>query len=319
MMSTPTLKIVFLDASSIGDADLSPLSALGDFTAFPDTTPEQVSSRCHEADVVITNKVKILRNNMETLPHLKLICIAATGMNNVDLPAAAEKGIAVRNVPGYSTDSVAELTFTLALSLTHHLSYQDDYVKSGAYSRSGLFTNYTRSFHELRNKEWGIIGMGAIGKRVAELATCFGAHISYHSTSGRNLDAGYPHKPLEDLLRTSDVVSIHAPLNDQTRFMIGYEQLCLMKPEAFLINVGRGKIVNEADLARALREGKLAGAGFDVFEREPIPLDHPLLAEDIREKVQLTPHIAWASIEARQRLVDATAAHIRPLSVNGIG
>lgn len=309
-MTTKPLNIVFLDASSIGNTDLSPLSALGNFTAFPDTNPEQVLDRCREADVVVTNKVKLLRKEMDALPNLKLICIAATGMNNIDLPAASEKGIQVRNVPGYSTDSVAELTFTLALNLSHHLSYQDYYVKSGTYSRSGLFTNYTLTFHELRDKQWGIIGMGTIGKRVAELATCFGAQVSYYSTSEKNKDAGFPQKSLEELLKDSDIISIHAPLNEQTRFMIKYDQLCLMKPDALLINVGRGKIVHEADLAKALREGKLAGAGFDVFEQEPISAENPLLAEDLNGKVLLTPHIAWASIEARQRLVEATAAHI---------
>ena len=276
MLTSHPLNIVFLDASSIGDTDLSPLNTLGDCTVYSDTTPEQLIERCHKADVVITNKVKVLRKEMEALPRLKLICIAATGMNNIDLPAAAEKGITVKNVPGYSTDSVAELTFTFVLSLSHHLSYQENYVKSGDYSRGGLFTNYTRSFHELRNKEWGIIGMGTIGKRVAELATCFGARVSYHSTSGANTEAGYPHKSLFNLLKESDIVSIHAPLNDQTRFMIGYEQLCLMKPEALLVNVGRGKIVRETDLARALREGKLAGTGMDVFEQDPISLENPL-------------------------------------------
>lgn len=310
MMTTPPLNIVFLDASSIGDTDLSPLNKLGNCTIYSDTTPEELVERCIQADVIITNKVKVLRNEMEALPRLKLICIAATGMNNIDLPAAAEKGITVKNVPGYSTDSVAELTFALALNLTHYLLYQDNFVKSGAYSRSGLFTNYTRTFHELRDKEWGIIGMGTIGKRVAELATCFGSRVSYYSTSGVNTETGYPHKSLEALLKESDIVSIHAPLNDQTRFMIGYEELCLMKPEAFIVNVGRGKLIKEIDLARALREQRLAGAGLDVFEQEPISFEHPLLAEDVQGKVLLTPHIAWASVEARQRLVNATAAHI---------
>lgn len=305
-----TLTIVFLDASSIGNIDLSPLSNLGKFTAYPDTAPFQVIERCLGADVVITNKVKLLRKELDRLPNLKLICIAATGMNNIDLQAASEKSIPVKNVPGYSTDSVAELTFTLVLNLNHHLAYQDHFIKSGAYSNSGLFTNYTRTFHEMRNRQWGIIGMGAIGRRVAELATCFGTQVSYCSTSGKNTNAGYPNKSLEQLLRESDIITIHAPLNGQTRYMIRYEQLCLMKPESILINVGRGKIVDEADLARALREGKLAGAGLDVFEQEPLSADNPLLAEDISEKVLLTPHIAWASIEARQRLVEATAAHI---------
>jgi len=305
------MKIVFLDACSVGNSDTSAIAALGEYICYNDTTPEQTVERCIDADVIISNKVKLLRPELDALPQLKLICIAATGINNVDLNAAAEKGIPVKNVADYSTDSVAQLTFMLALNLIHQTGYQDNYVKSGQYSHSGLFTNYERPFFELKGKQWGIIGMGHIGRRVAAIATTFGAHVSYFSTSGKNLKAGYPLKKLDDLLSESDLVSIHAPLNEQTRFLINYEKLCLMKPTAFIINVGRGKIIKETDLVRVLRENKLAGAGLDVYEKEPLPAGNQLLSADISDKLILTPHIAWASVEARQRLVNTIAQHIR--------
>jgi lactate dehydrogenase-like 2-hydroxyacid dehydrogenase len=307
------MKITFLDTYSIGNADLTELSKLGEFSRYETTAPKQVVERCVDADVVITNKVKLLRDELQALPNLRLICIAATGMNNVDLEYAAQKGITVKNVADYSTNSVAELTFTLALNLIHHLHYYDHFVKWGAYTESGLFTHHSRSFSELKGKKWGIIGMGNIGKRVAEIATVFGAEVAYYSTSGKNLDAGFPHMSLEALLRNCQIVSIHAPLYEMTQNLLDYQKLCLMKPEAYLINVGRGGIVNESDLAKALRENKLAGAGVDVFSQEPPTMDNPLLAEDIADKLLLTPHLAWASMEARQRLVDTMVEHIKAL------
>jgi lactate dehydrogenase-like 2-hydroxyacid dehydrogenase len=305
------MKIIFLDLYSIGNADISILATLGEWTAYETTAPDQVVTRCADADVIITNKVKLLRPELEALPHLKLICIAATGMNNVDLTAAAEKGITVKNVTDYSTDSVAEQTFTTTLGLIHQTRYYDDYVKSGIYGHSGLFTHHGRPFMEIKGKKWGIIGMGHIGRRVAEIAAVFGAEVSYYSTSGMNLKAGYTNKELNELLAESDIVSIHAPLNERTQDLLDYKHLCLMKPSAFLINVGRGGIVNETDLVQALRENRLAGAGLDVFEQEPLPSDHPLLAPGIREKLLLTPHVAWASLEARQRLVDTMVRQIQ--------
>ncbi|MDP4277680.1 MAG: D-2-hydroxyacid dehydrogenase [Bacteroidota bacterium] len=305
------MKIVFLDAYSIGDADMSALEALGEWTAYEQTAPDQVIARCTGADVVITNKVKLMQPELEALPGLKLICIAATGMNNVDLTTAARKSITVKNVADYSTDSVAELTVTLALDLMHHSAYYDRYVKSGKYSASGRFTHHDRPFAEINGKNWGIIGMGHIGRRVAEIASAFGAHVFYYSTSGKNLDAGYPHKSLNGLLAESDIISIHAPLNSQTHYLIDYNALCLMKPNAYLINVGRGGIVKETDLVQALRERRLAGAGLDVFEQEPLPGDHPLLSADIQDQLLLTPHLAWASAEARQRLVGTMVQHIK--------
>ncbi|HEY5498762.1 MAG TPA: D-2-hydroxyacid dehydrogenase [Bacteroidales bacterium] len=305
------MKIVFLDAYSIGNADMSALAALGDYTSFDSTAPEQVVSRCAEAYIVITNKVKLMQPELEALTNLKLICIAATGMNNVDLKVAAEKGIAVKNVADYSTESVAEQTFSLVLGLIHQTHYYDQYVKSGEYSLSGRFTHHGRPFFEIKGKKWGIIGMGHIGQRVAEIATAFGAEVSYYSTSGKNLNAGYTHKKLEDLLAESDIISIHAPLNEQTQYLIDSKKLCLLKPGAYLINVGRGGIVNETDLAKALQENRLAGAGMDVFEQEPLSINNPLLSPDIKEKLLMAPHVAWASVEARQRLVDTMVEQIK--------
>lgn len=304
------MKIVFLDAYSVGDIDMTPISRLGEFTQYETTLPEQVVERCLGADVVITNKVSLMRSEIEALPNLKLICIAATGMNNVDLSFAAKKGVAIKNIANYSTDSVAELTITLALGMIHQTVYYDQYVKNGDYGRSGLFTHHGRPFFEIKGKKWGIIGMGNIGKRVAEIASVMGAEISYYSTSGQNRAAGYAHKDLEELLADSDIVTIHSPLNDRTKNLINYDRLCLMKPGAYLINVGRGGIVNETDLAQALRENRLMGAGLDVFELEPLAADHLLLSVDIQNKLLLTPHIAWASVEARQRLVDTISGHI---------
>jgi len=305
------MKIVFLDAYSIGNADMSAFAALGYYTSFESTSPEQVVSRCAKADIIITNKVKLMQPELEALTNLKLICIAATGMNNVDLNVAAEKGIAVKNVADYSTDSVAEQTFSLALGLIHQTHYYDQYVKSGDYSRSGRFTHHGRPFFEIKGKKWGIIGMGHIGQRVAEIAKAFGAEVSYNSTSGKNLNAGYMHKKLDLLLAESDIISIHAPLNEQTHYLINAENLRFLKPSAYLINVGRGGIVNETDLAKALKENRLAGAGIDVFEQEPLPMNHPFLSPDIKEKLLMAPHVAWASEEARQRLVDTIAKHIK--------
>ena len=305
------MKIVFIDAYSIGNADVSALAALGEFVSYQTTAPEQVLARCCDAGIIITNKVRLMQPELEALTNLKLICIAATGMNNVDLKVAADKGIVVRNVMDYSTDSVAELTFTMVLGLIHQTSCFDKYVKSGAYSRSGLFTHQERSFFEIKGKKWGIIGMGHIGHRVAEIASAFGAKISYYSTSGKNTEAGYPQKDLNALMAESDILSIHAPLNEQTQYLLDYKMLCLMKPEAYLINVGRGGIVKETDLAKALRENRLAGAGLDVFEQEPLSSGNPLLSLDIQDKLLMTPHIAWASAEARQRLVDTMVKQIK--------
>lgn len=304
-------KIVFLDRITVGDAELDPIASLGNLYCYDRTRSSEVAERIADAEVVITNKVRLGRAEIEAAPRLRLICIAATGMNNVDLDFAAERGIAVRNVAGYSTESVVQTTFAHILALTGRLAYFDRTVKSGAYSRSGLFTDAGRSFHELSGRRIGIIGMGSIGRRVAAVAEAFGMEAIYYPTSGVAHEPRYQALTLGELLATSDVVAIHAPLNERTLGLIRLPELRRMKPTAILVNAGRGGIVDENDLAAALDEGCLAGAGLDVYAAEPLPAESPLLRIKDPDRLSLTPHTAWASVEARKRLIEAIADNIR--------
>jgi glycerate dehydrogenase len=305
--------MVFLDAVTVGGVDnLYEISSLGEYASYEITQPSDRIKRIMGHNVVITNKVLINRDVMDACPELELICIVATGMNNVDLDYAAQKGIAVKNVAGYSTESVTQCTFSLLLYLLNAGRYYDDYVKSGQYAASPVFTHLGREFWELAGKRFGIIGMGTIGRRVATVASAFGAKIAYYSTSGKNLDAaGFPHLSLEELLQTSDVVSIHCPLNDQTRNLLTESRLRMMKRSAYLLNMGRGGIVDEAALARMIDENRIAGAALDVLAAEPIATDSPLLKVLNKEKLYITPHIAWASREARRLLISRTAQNIK--------
>lgn len=303
--------IVFLDAKSNGDVDFSPILNLGKLNLYDNTSPEEFYERCIDADVIIVNKFRLMKPEIDSLPKLKLICISATGMNNVDIEAAGDKGIPVKNVENYSTDSVAEMTFAMVFELFRKFSYYDNYVKSGLYSKSNLFTHHGVPFNEISGKKWGIIGLGNIGKRVAEIATSFKADVSYYSTSGKNNDKIYRRESLEDLVSESDIISIHAPLNSLTHNLIDYNKICMMKSGAIIVNVGRGGIVNETDLAKALAENRIKGAAMDVFVDEPLPSNHPFLDINLKEKLLLAPHIAWASVEARQRLVDVMAENIK--------
>ncbi|MDR1225666.1 MAG: D-2-hydroxyacid dehydrogenase [Prevotellaceae bacterium] len=305
------MNIVFLDHATMGAVSLAPIEALGALTVYDNTANAQAIERCKKAEVIICNKVRMSKEVMDALPKLRLICIAATGMNNVDLEYAAAKNILVKNVANYSTASVAQVTFALLLPLMHNICYLDSFVKSGNYAHAAMFTHHGHAFFELSGKQLGIIGMGNIGKRVAGIAEAFGAQVAYYSTTGKNHSAAYPSLSLNELLQTSDVISIHAPLNDSTNNLIAYPQLQLMKPSAYLVNIGRGRIVNEPDLARALNENLIAGAALDVFVNEPIHTDNPLLHINNKEKLIMTPHIGWASVEARRRLVDKIAENIR--------
>ena len=303
------MKIVFLDASTIGDVpNMDDIKQLGVYVEFPSTTLEQRIERISDADVVIVNKVKIDIDVMDGCPNLKLICVAATGTNNIDLDYAAKKGIVVKNVAGYSTNSVAQVTFSLLLELLTRTQYYNEYMYSGAYCSSPIFTNHCKIFWELAGKQYGIIGLGNIGKRVAAIAEAFGAKVCYYDVY-ENLQ--YKRLDLEDLLKTSDIVSIHAPLNEQTNNLLGMNELKLMKPSAILINVARGGIVNEAALAEAIDNGIISCAGFDVFIQEPIKSDHPFLHIRNKERLLLLPHIAWASLESRTLLVHKIAENIK--------
>lgn len=305
------MNLVFLDAKTVGDVpNLKDLEKFGDISFYQTTSPDQTEKRIKEVDIVITNKVVLNRQLIEGAGNLKLICVAATGMNNIDRKAAGNAGIPVENVSGYSTNSVAQTTFAMILHLVQKIPQYDNFVKSGGYAQHDIFTNMDLSYSEIHGKQFGVIGLGNIGSQVAMIAEAFGANVVYYSTSGRNLDQPYPHKELEELLKTSDFVSIHAPLNKNTDGLIGNEELKQMKKSAILINAGRGGIVNEADLAKALDEDEIGGAGLDVFEEEPINADNTLLTIKNKHKLVLTPHIAWASLEARTELIEGVKKNI---------
>ncbi|MEA3419610.1 MAG: D-2-hydroxyacid dehydrogenase [Campylobacterota bacterium] len=305
------MNIVVLDAKTLGDdLDMSALTNYGDVEVYQTTDPDQTLERIKNAEIIITNKVVITAEMMNASPDLKLICIAATGMNNVDLDHASIKGITVRNVAGYSTQSVVQHTFAMALYLLEKLPYYDHNVKSGEWSRSGLFTNVSRPFSEISGKKWGIIGFGAIGQEVAKIATSFGADVYYHSTSGKNLKHAYPHLHLESILSDCDIISIHAPLNENTVELINENNLHLIKEDAILLNLGRGGIVDETDLAFEL-DRKRFYAGLDVLTKEPIDPVNSLMHIKHPERLLVTPHIAWTSIEARQKLFEGILHNIQ--------
>jgi lactate dehydrogenase-like 2-hydroxyacid dehydrogenase len=303
--------IVFLDVKTVGNVPtLNRLKELGHVTFYETTTPQQVLERVSGQQIVITNKVVINRETIEQSPDLRLICVAATGTNNVDLEYARQKGIEVKNVSGYSTHSVTQVTFSILFYLLHQMRYYDDYVKTGGYARSDIFSHFGREFWELSGKNFGIIGLGTIGRSVAAIAEAFGANVLYFSTSGKNDTPKYQRVDLEELLQTSDVISIHSPLNENTRNLINYNTLRLMKKTAILVNTGRGGIVNEADLVRALNEDCIAAAGLDVLETEPIKADNVLLSVKNPDKLLITPHIAWATRESRTELIAGVCRNI---------
>ena len=304
------MKIVFLDAATMGDVSFEPIERLGEFVTYESSTPEQARERVKDADVILINKVLVDKDLIDAAPNLKLICISATGVNNIDVDYAASKGIPVRNVAGYSTDSVAQSTFMHILSLVGGAPYFDRSVKSGDYSRSGMFTDPNWNWWELSGKTIGIIGMGNIGRKVATIAEAFGMKVCYFSTSGTGHCKDYPCLQLEQLLAESDIVSIHAPLNERTSGLIGEKELAMMKRTAILVNMGRGAIVDEKAVAEAVDNGVIAGAGLDVFVTEPLPLDHPYLHMQHPERMSLAPHVAWGSVEARTRLISMIADNI---------
>ena len=298
-----SMNIVLLDQKTLGDdLDLSSLDKLGLLTSHETTSKEQTLERIVKAEIVITNKVVITKKFMQNAPALKLICIAATGMNNVDLDAAKKLGIIVKNVTGYSTPSVVQHTFSMMFYLLGKLEYYNRQVKSKAWSKSGLFTDVSQPFSELSSKTWGIIGLGTIGKEVAKTAETFGAKICYYSTSGKNLINDYHHCKLEELLEKCDIISIHCPLNEQTNNLINQSNLKHLKEHSILLNLGRGGIINELDLANELNKRKLY-AGLDVLTHEPIEEDNPLLSINNSDQLLITPHLAWASFESRKRLL----------------
>ena len=309
------MKIVFLDRKTLGDdISLEQFNQFGEVITYESTKPEETLKRVQDANIVVTNKVVIDANIMDN-SNIKLICVAATGMNNIDLLYAKDKGIEVKNVAGYSTASVAQLTFSFVLQFIQNISYYDNYVKSGQWAKSDIFTNLDKPFSELSSKTWGIIGLGNIGSSVAKIASAFGTNVQYYSTSGMNNNTTYNKKSLDELLKTSDIISIHCALNDKTLNLISKENIKDIKDGAIVLNLGRGGIVNEQDISDAINNNQDIYYATDVVTKEPIVEDSPLLTIKNKERVLFTPHIAWASKEARIRLLDGIVQNIKEFMV----
>jgi glycerate dehydrogenase len=307
------MKIVLLDALTFGETDLSAFDTLGEVEVFSTTSKEQTQERIKDADVIVTNKVVITEEMMKNSPSLKLICVAATGMNNVDLEGAKELGIEVKNVAGYSTSSVIQHTFSMLFYLIGSSRYYDEVVKSGAYAKSPIFTDVSHPFFEIKGKKWGIIGLGEIGRGVANIASAFGAEVSYYSTSGVNRTDDFQRASLENLLQTCDIITIHAPLNDKTQNLLNYENLQSVKDGAVVLNLGRGGIIDEEAVAKIIDERNIL-FGLDVLTQEPMRADHPLLSVKNRDNLYITPHIAWTSVEAREKLISSVVENIKSLN-----
>ena len=304
------MKIVLLDTLTFGETDLSAFDALGEVEVYQTTAQEETQGRIINATVIVTNKVLITKELMQNSASLKLICVAATGTNNVDLKAAKELGIVVKNVAGYSTDSVIQHTFSMLFYLLGHSRYYDESVKDKTYSKSPIFTDVSHPFFEVKGKKWGIIGLGSIGRGVASIAQAFGAELLYYSTSGVNRTEDFQRTTLENMLQTCDIITIHAPLNDKTDNLLTYEKLLMCKDGAVVLNLGRGGIINEDAVAKLVDEKNIY-FGLDVFTKEPLNIKSPLLEVKNKERLYLTPHIAWTSVEARDKLIASVVANIK--------
>lgn len=306
------MKLVFLDTKTIGeDIDLSAYDALGEVVKYGFSTLEEIPERVKDADVLIVNKIAINEQTIGTAKNLKLVCVTATGTNNLDKEYLKKCGIAWRNVAGYSTESVTQHTFALLFYLLEKMRYYDDYVKNEKYINDTVFTHFAEHFNEVNGKTWGIIGLGTIGRRVADIAKAFGARVIYYSASGSPAQEGYEQVDFETLLTTSDIVSVHAPLNEYTKDLMDREAFAKMKKTAIFLNLGRGPIVVEQDLYEALETGEIAAAGLDVLCEEPMSETNPLAKIKDSKKLIITPHIAWASVEARNRLMQIIVEQIR--------
>ena len=295
------MKITILDADTLGsDISLEPLKTVGEVTVYNYSTPEQVVDRIANCEVVIINKIKLDESNLGYAKNLKLICVAATGFDNVDVEYCKKNNIAVCNVVGYSTNSVALITVSTALSLVTHLREYNDFVISDGYLKSGIPNRLEPTFHELDGMTWGVIGLGNIGKKVAKIASALGCTVI---ASKRTYEEGYNIVDIDELIEKSDIISIHTPLNESTKGLVSAERIAKMKKNAIVINVARGAVCDEKALADAIVENRIGGLGCDVYSTEPFGKDHPFYAIKNHKNVLLTPHNAWGAYEARERLL----------------
>lgn len=305
------MKLVVLERNSAGkDVDVSCFEKFGEVSYYPNTVADNTAERIKDADIIIANKAPLNESTLKTAPNVKLICLLATGFDNVDLAYCKSRGIKVTNVVNYCTSTVAQHTLLLALMLTEKIAFYDEYVKSGTYSAQDRFSNFDRVFHDLEGKTWGIVGMGNIGHRVAGLAQAFGCQVIFYSASGRSTCTDYKRVEFDTLLRESDILSLHCPLSNRTRGLINREAFAQMKNSAILVNVARGPVVDTQALYEALISNQIAGAGLDVLEKEPMAKNNPLAQIKDSTKLIITPHMSWASLESRTHLVEEAVKNI---------
>lgn len=302
------MKIVILDKDTLGeDIDLSPIKNLGECREYGTTPLTQIAERVADAQVVVTNKLKLNRETLGENTNIKLICVAATGFDNIDTAFCKEKGIALCNVPGYSTDSVAQLTLAMALELVTHLSQYRDFVHSGKYSASGVANKLIPVYHEISSMTWGVIGGGAIGTKVAEIAQAMGCRVI---VCRRKQEGDFPLADVDSICEQADIISVHLPLSDSTKGIISRDRIAKMKKTAIVINTARGAVADERALADALKENRIGALGVDVYSTEPFPKEHPYSELFGYDNVCLTPHMGWGSFEARNRCVRKIAGNI---------
>ncbi len=302
------MKIVILDKDTLGaDADLTPLRTAGECREFGTTPPDLVAERVADAEVVVTNKIKLNANTLGSCENVKLICVAATGYDNIDTDFCKERGIALYNVPGYSTDSVAQVTLSMALSLVTHLGEYREFVHSGEYSVSGVANKLTPVYHEISSMTWGVVGGGAIGMKVAEIAKAMGAKVL---VCRRKQEGDFPLADIDTICEQADIISVHLPLSDETRGILSRERIAKCKKTAVVINTARGAVADEKALADAIKEGKIGALGVDVYSCEPFPKDHPYTEILGYDNVCFTPHMGWGSFEARNRCIERMAENI---------
>ena len=302
------MKITILDKSTLGeDIDLSPIYALGEVEEFETTAADEIAERLTETDVVIINKIKLNESNLSNAKNLKVISVAATGYDNIDTEFCKKAGIALCNVPGYSTDSVAQVTAAMVLNLVTHIKEYESFVNSGEYSKSGVANKLTPVYHEISSLKWGVVGGGGIGMKVAEIAEAIGAEVMI---CRRKQEGRFPVVDIDTLCKECDIISLHIPLSDETRNLINAERIASMKSNAVVVNTARGAVTDEKALAEAVKNGRIGGLGVDVYSVEPFTESHPFTEILELQNVILTPHMAWGSYEARNRCVKIMAENI---------
>lgn len=302
------LKISILDAGTLGDdIDFSMFNVFGSVNIYDKTKQEDIAGRIEDADVIIVNKIKLNEANLDFADKLKLICVTATGFDNIDIDYCRKRGIAVCNVKGYSTDSVAQVTMAMALSLINKLPQYDTYVKNLSYTGSGVQNCVSPVFHEMSRLTWGVVGLGNIGKRVAKLAKAFGCNVLAYK---RTPDPEFECVTIEELCKEADIISVHLPLSEETYKLIDKQLISKMKKTAIVINVARGAVVDETELVKAIQEEKIGGLGIDVYSTEPMTQDSPYTQITDRNNVIFTPHMAWAAYESRVRCMEEIVKNI---------